>query len=105
MFALNNKENFQEIWKETKNKLILSLNLLEIGNFNTSIQMMNKISKENFKKLDIFLENNTKKLFDLKGPKSWLSKYSFSIIFGIFVCFIVIYLFYKSPKLQNKKFV
>ena len=95
----------QEIWKNIKNNLILALTSLELGKFKCASQQIHNISEKDLKKLRVFLKSNSENLLDLKAPRFWFSKYVFSLITALVLCLIAGWLVYKSPKLQNKKFV
>jgi len=105
LFALKNNKDFQLIWKNLKNGLILALSFLEISDFSTSYEKLNEIMNSDLKKIRTFLLNNKENLFDLKERPFFITKYIFSIITAIWAFSIAGYLIYKSPKLQNKKFV
>lgn len=79
--------------------------MLEIANFHTSYAKLKDILEIDLRELEMFVDENKQHVIDLKGEKSVLSRFIFSILIGFCLVFIIVYLFYNSPKLQNKKFV
>lgn len=93
------------LWNKIKNNLIVALSMLEIANFHTSYGKLKDILENDLRELEVFVDENKQNVIDLKGEKSVFSRYIFSIFIGFCLVFIIVYLFYNSPKLQNKKFV
>lgn len=105
IFVLRANLELQAIWKNIKNNIILALTSLELAQFKSTNQQIMNIYEKDLKNLRNFLRINTENQLDLKAPRFWVSKYIFSLVIGVGLCVITGWLVYKSPKLQNKKFV
>ena len=102
---LNNNNDLQNIWKNLKSNIIMTLTAFELGNFKLAYKNIKQILQIDIKNLREFLKKNSDNLLDLNAPRSIISQYLFSFMVGIIMISIVSCLIYRSPKLQNKKFV
>ena len=105
LFALRKNEDFLALWKNLKNGVISALTNFELMEFKTSAEIIKGIMLSEIPKIREFLRDNKDHLFDLKEHRFLVAKYLFSIVFGIISMGVVAILIYRSPKLQNKKFV
>ena len=105
LFALRKNEDFLMLWKSLKSGVISALTNFELMDFKTSEEKIKGIMRSEILKIKEFLKDNKDHLFDLKEHRFWVTKYLFSIVFGMFGVGVIAILIYRSPKLQNKKFV